>query len=303
MDVLTFLESRGIEVHKADTIRRDKHISRTGEWVQMVCPICGTDHLWLGYNVEKHYFNCFNHGYSPVSALLRAWFPMENTRLLMDALDVNLPPTRRKAESSGKYDPPSPMYSIMEVERHREYIRGRGLDPQIVNDKWGVRAITVNGEWRYRSRLFFPVCDEQGRAVSWLTRTIEPDEEYRYINAPKDREFAPIKDYLFGEQFVKYSDPIIVCEGVFDAIRIGKNAVATMGKKITDAQIARIAKYRERAILLDNERDTQEQARRIVLDQLSAYPGITHRISLDAPDPATASDKEVGELLSFLHIA
>lgn len=302
MDILTFLQTRGIELHRADTVRRDKHISRTGEWIQMVCPICGTDHLWLGYNVEKHYFNCFNHGHASITSLLRAWFPGENTRLLMDALDINIPASRERGEVVGKYDPPAPLYPITHVARHREYVQSRGLDPKALNDKWGVRAITASGEWRYRSRLFFPVCDEEGRAVSWLTRTIEPDEEYRYINAPKDRELAPIKNYLFGEQFVKYSDPIIVCEGVFDALRIGKNAVATMGKKLTDAQIARIAKYRERAILLDNEKDTQEQARRIALDQLAAYPGITHKISLDSPDPATASDKEVGELLRFLHI-
>ena len=303
MNILTLLESRGIEVHRADTIRRDKHISRTGEWVQMVCPLCGTDHLWLGYNVEKHYFNCFNHGYSPVSVLLRAWFPRENIRLLLDSLDSPIPTKKKKAEYGGIYDPPKPLYSIMRVKRHREYIESRGLDPKEVNDKWGVRAIALDGEWRYQSRLFFPVCDERGFAVSWLTRTIDPNDEYRYLTAPKDREFAPIKDFLFGEQFCKYSEPIIVCEGVFDAMRIGRNAVATMGKKITDAQIARIAKYRERAILLDNEKDTQEQATKIAIEQLSAYPGITHKINLDAPDPATASDKEVAELLSFLHIA
>lgn len=293
-----FLRSRGISVYTSDDGKRDKHIRRG--WLQMSCPLCGSDRLWLGYNLDHDYFYCYSHGYAPKWSLFRTWFPNERPEDLLKLINPTIPLDEIPVPS-GRYLPPVPTKPFAKCRFHTDYLRSRGLNPNELEQKWGVMALDYESEWRYRNRIFFPVTDERGRGVSWLTRTIDPDCTYRYLTAPKDRETVPIKSLLYGEQFLSHFEPVIVCEGVFDALRIGRNAVATLGKKITPSQFDRIAKYPRRIICFDSEPETQEQARALAV-RLQAFPGLTDNVCLDAPDPAEASQKEIESLLKFAEI-
>ena len=299
MDMLYFLQSRGIGAVVAGDGRRDKHVS-VG-WAQMRCPLCGGDKLWLGYHLRDDYFNCYNHGFASKWSLFRAWFPKENAEELLRLIDDAPLLPQKEAVKSGEYRPPMPQKPLGTLRFHRNYVRSRGLNPDELSEKWRVTALDWNAEWAYRNRLFFPVCDRAGKPVSWLTRTIAPDETYRYLTAPKDREAVPIKSLLYGEQFVSPFETVIVCEGVFDALRIGRNAVATLGKKITPAQFDKIARFQRRILCFDAENDTQEQAKALA-NRLQAFPGLTDNVCLDAPDPAEASQKEIETLLKFAEL-
>ena len=294
-----FLRERGILVYTADEGKRDKHI-RHG-WLQMVCPLCGSDRLWLGYNQDKGYFYCYNHGYASKWQLFRAWFPQERPEALLEQIDAPLD-YEEKPPVSGRYLPPGPVKPLAKCPFHAGYLRGRGLNPEELAKKWGVGALDVDAPWFYRNRLFFPVYNERGRAVSWLTRTIVSDCACRYLTAPQDRESAPIKSLLYGEHFLSHFETVIVCEGVFDSLRIGRNAVATFGKSITDAQFDKITKYPRRIICFDGEPETQEQAKRLAI-RLQAFPGLTDNVCLDAPDPGSAPPHEIEALLKFAELA
>lgn len=298
MDMLSFLRSRDIGVYLPEDGARDKHISRTGEWAQMKCPICGGDHLWLGYNLERDYFNCYNHGSASKYDLFRAWFPSENARDLLkglDSLDVTI---TIKEKPTGAYLPPLPHRPLAFSLSHFAYLKGRGFDPVTCEEKWGIKALWGDVEPRHRNRLFIPVYDEAGRPGSWQTRAIHDDGTPRYLTAPKNREAVPIKHLLYGEQFVNKFSTIIVTEGVFDAIAVGTNAVATFGKKITNEQFMKISQYKRRIICFDGERDTKAQARELARS-LSEFSGLTGCFYLDAPDPATAPKEEIDRLLGY----
>ena len=299
MDMLSFLRSRGITWYGTQDAHHDKHIT-TG-WAQMKCPLCGGDKLWLGYHLQKGYFNCYNHGFASKWQLFRAWFPNENSGELLRCIDGCAAVFEEKEEKSGQYAPPLPQKSLLSCPFHVDYVRSRGLDPHWLQNRWGVRALDYAQEWQYRNRLFFPVCDQNGKSASWLTRTIVPQETYRYLTAPKDRELVPIKSLLYGEQFVSPFDTVIVCEGVFDALRIGRNAVATLGKKVTSAQFDKIARFQRRILCFDSEKETQEQAKALAV-RLQAFPGLTDNVCLDAPDPADAPEREIEALLKFAEI-
>lgn len=263
----------------------------------MVCPVCGTDHLWLGYNTEKDFFHCYNHGHATKYELFRAWFPHRDIRELFDLLDVVFDEAEvEKEEEKGTFDPPRPVLPLLGFKRHCAYIRGRGLDPERMSSLWGWGAIPADGERPYQDRLYFPVFNKDGLPVSWQTRTILQNEPNRYLTAPKRREAEPIKTLLYGEHLANPFKTLIVCEGVFDAAAIGPNAVATLGKSLTQAQRVRIARYPRVIICFDSEPETQEQAKELA-QHLSGLCGQCRNIELDAPDPATAPKSEIDCLL------
>ena len=299
MDMLTFLKDRGIDIYEYGSAR-DKHITKG--WAQMKCPVCGSERLWLGYNLDKHYFMCYNHGHANIYALFRAWFPDENIKQLLHSIDredsasVSQPPADKPA---GTFRPPQWILPLTASPEHCEYLQNRGLNPDVLSQVWKVSAILGCPERQYTNRVFVPVHDCTGKCVSWLARSIDPTNKYRYLSAPPSRELTPLKTLLYGEQFMTMYKPVIVTEGVFDALRIGRNAVATFGKKITREQFDRIRKYRRRIICFDNEPETQEQAREL-MRALSVYPGVTDNVCLDAPDPGSAPQEEIDKLLEYI---
>lgn len=303
MDMVSFLNYKGIRCYEHGE-HRDKHLSQG--WTQFVCPICGGAHLWLGYNKAKDFFYCYNHGYSKKSTILKAWFPTESVRDLLSQIDA---PTnvsqsgkrRRIVDPDRICVPPRNIISLMDSPSHMQYICERGLDPICLSKVWRISAIGSTNEYQYRNRVFIPVYNHQRSFVSWVTRTIDPSNKYRYLAAPPKNEVEPLKTLLYGEQFVSPCDAVVVTEGVFDALRIGRNAVATFGKKVTSEQFLKISRYAHRIICFDNEKDTQEQARAL-MRALSVYPGKTDNICLDAPDPGSATQEEVNELLQYINI-
>lgn len=296
MDMLSLLRSCGIKFYRAEDGIQDKHIRKNSSWVQMVCPVCGTDHLWLGYDTEKDYFNCFNHGHATAYELFREWFPDRNPREFLDLLDKAPHEEVEELIKTGSYKPPVPVCPLLDFKRHCAYVKGRGLDPEEMAHRWEWGAIPINGEQQYRDRLFFPVHNRDGVPVSWQTRTILQNQTIRYLTAPKDREAESIKSLLYGEHLVDPYKTVIICEGVFDAVSVGVNAVATFGKKLTQAQRLRIAWYPKRIICFDDEKDTKEQARELAA-LLEPMGGKTDCVFLDAHDPATAPRHEIDALL------
>ena len=120
--------------------------------------------------------------------------------------------------------------------------------------------------------------------------------------ADKKSESVPIKSLLYGANHVTHFDTIIITEGVFDMLKLNSLnnncAVATFGKKLSPDQLYSISQYSVRIFCFDNEPDTQRQAQEYCR-QLSVYPGVTHNVCLDAPDPATAPQHEIDSLLRF----
>ena len=299
MDMLTFLKDRGIDIYEYGSAR-DKHITKG--WAQMKCPICGSDRLWLGYNLDKHYFVCYNHGHANIYSLFRAWFPDENTKQLLQTIDkddtVALPSSEINVPT-GTLKPPQWIIPLSSSPDHCEYLRNRGLNPDVLEQVWKISAICGCPARQFMNRIFVPVHNSEGKCVSWLTRSIDPENKYRYIAASPSRETTPLKTLLYGEQFMTMYKSVIVTEGVFDALRIGRNAVATFGKKITKEQFDRIRKYRRRIICFDGETETQIQAKEL-MRALSIYPGVTDNVCLDAPDPGSAPQEEIDKLLEYI---
>ncbi|MDR2170546.1 MAG: hypothetical protein LBP59_10425 [Planctomycetaceae bacterium] len=280
------LRSRGVLF--LDTSSRDKHV-RAG-WLQLQCPFCGTGKWHLGYNESLNYFNCYACGWHSAYDVLRELFPCDDIRLLLSQLGVIR--LQRAAAIDKRLVIPEGVGGLLPA--HCDYLTSRSIDIEFVL-RYGVGGIGHDPVRPYMQwRLFIPVYDVRGNIVTWTTRAVGKSIP-AYLSASKEQELVSIKSMLYGEHLVTYYDVVFIVEGVFDAWRIGSQALATFGKSVTVEQKRKIARYAKRIICFDNEPDTQEQAKKLC-KELSLFPGTTVNVCLDAPDPADATDNEIKRL-------
>lgn len=143
---------------------------------------------------------------------------------------------------------------------------------------------------RFRGRLMFPICDEQGRVIGFSGRILTGDEKTaKYVNSPETPIFIKSKVF-FGLH--KSKRPIldagyaIICEGQLDLIACFmagvQNIVAPQGTAFT-ADHARILKrYVDEVVLcFDSDNAGQNAAVRSLDHMLAA--GLAVRVATIPP--------------------
>jgi DNA primase len=162
---------------------------------------------------------------------------------------------------------------------------------------------------RFRGRLMFPICDEQGRVVGFSGRVLSGDEKVaKYVNSPETPIFLKSK-LFFGLDKTKRAlldaGHAIVCEGQLDLIACYmagvQNIVAPQGTAFT-AEHARILKrYVDEVILCFDSDAAGQKATVRALDSLLAS-GLAVRVaSVPAPhDPDSFIKASGGEAFRAL---
>jgi hypothetical protein len=175
---------------------------------------------------------------------------------------------------------------------HKRYLENRGFEPDELVRLWGIQGIDQTGghlAWR----IFIPI-HYRGEVVSWTTRTISDKVEPRYRSAPPECEKIHHKDILYGAD--KAGHAAVIVEGPIDVWAIGPGAVCTFGLSVTQAQIAKIAKYPTRVILFDSEPEAQRAAAKLARE-LEGKPGETMRVQLEmSADPGSSNPEEIKQL-------
>ncbi|MBU6401875.1 MAG: DNA primase [Verrucomicrobia bacterium] len=139
---------------------------------------------------------------------------------------------------------------------------------------------------RFRGRLMFPICDEQGRVIGFSGRILaEEVKAAKYVNSPETPIFAKRK-VCFGldksKRAILDSGFAVVCEGQLDLITCFmagvKNIVAPQGTALT-ADHARILKrYVDEVVLcFDSDLAGQNAAVRALDDLLAS--GLAIRVA------------------------
>jgi DNA primase len=140
---------------------------------------------------------------------------------------------------------------------------------------------------RFRGRLMFPICDEQGRVIGFSGRILTGDEKTaKYVNSPETPIFTKSKVF-FGldksKRAVLEAGYAIVCEGQLDLIACFmagvQNVVAPQGTAFT-ADHARILKrYVEEVVLCFDSDEAGQNATVRSLDNLLAS-GLAVRVAV-----------------------
>ncbi|MBL67014.1 MAG: DNA primase [Verrucomicrobiales bacterium] len=110
---------------------------------------------------------------------------------------------------------------------------------------------------RFRGRLMFPICDEQGRVIGFSGRVLDPEAKgAKYVNSPETPLFRKGR-VIYGLDQAKRpmldAQQALLCEGQLDVIachRAGvRNAVAPQGTALTTDQCRLLRRYADEVLL------------------------------------------------------
>ena len=139
---------------------------------------------------------------------------------------------------------------------------------------------------RFRGRLIFPICDEQGRVIGFSGRILSGDEKSaKYVNSPETPIFTKGKVF-FGLDKSKRplldAESAIVCEGQLDLIACYMagvtNIVAPQGTALTPDHARILKRYVEEVVLCFDADNAGQNAAVRSLDPLLAA-GLSIRVA------------------------
>jgi len=149
------------------------------------------------------------------------------------------------------------------------------------------RPQTRNFYDRFRGRLMFPICDEQGRVIGFSGRVLSGDEKTaKYVNSPETPIFTKSKVF-FGldksKRAILDAGSAIVCEGQLDLIACFmagvQNVVAPQGTAFTDQHARIIKRYVDEVVLCFDSDEAGQNAAVRSLDHLLAS-GLAVRVAI-----------------------
>lgn len=265
----------------------ERHV-RSG-WIQFDCPYCSLDTQgwYMGYSIEGNFLNCWRCGFHPLikTLMLLTGLSYEKIKDKLDDLETEYFKTKK---AIGILVIPKGIKQLHSA--HKKYLLNRKFDWKKIEQVWSIKGIAIAS--RLSWRIWIPI-HYHGKIVSWTTRSISDNFNNRYISAGLNEESIPHKELLYGEDFVRHA--IIINEGPMDTWRIGPGAVSTFGLGFSRKQVEKIAKYPIRAICFDNEPGAQRKAK-ILINDLSVFPGETFNVILDAKDAAEESAENIKRL-------
>lgn len=242
-------------------------------WVNVNCPICrhsGARGFKGGFNTYGGYYHCWNCGGTLISnvlvELLGVRFNEIDDILQQYGGHISLRNKRNKKIVHAK-EIKLPC-DILDA-RCKRYITIRNFDPDYIEKKYNVVGSPLCGEWA--GRLIIPIYFH-GKVVSYQGRSLFSKNKckelniLRYKTLSKEMSVVDPKTILYNLQHCK-NETLILCEGSFDAWRIGDDCAATLGTSTTPAQKQLILKLFERVfIVFDPEKDAQIRAKKLAFE-------------------------------------
>ena len=140
---------------------------------------------------------------------------------------------------------------------------------------------------RFRGRLMFPICDEQGRVVAFSGRVLSGDEKTaKYVNSPETPIFTKSKVFYGldkSKRAILDAGFAIICEGQLDLIACFtagvQNIVAPQGTAFTDQHARILKRYVSEAVLCFDSDEAGQNAAVRSLDYLLAS-GMAVRVAV-----------------------
>ena len=134
-------------------------------------------------------------------------------------------------------------------------------------------------EGLYKNMIIIPTYDADGRLNYFTARSFEKEPYVKYRNPSASRDIIP------NEHLINWNIPIILCEGLFDAIAIKRNAIPLLGKNIQSSLMKKIVTSLVDKIYIALDRDAIKQALRFC-EMLLAEGKEVYLVDLQDKDPS-----------------
>ena len=208
------------------------HLTLKGNELAFYCPFCNHHKQKLQVNTETQKWHCWNcnSGGKKLTSLLKK---LDVDRKVISVIreiygDSNYNPQLEDADTKVFISLPKEFISLNETPK--------GFNPEY---KHAIHYLTQRGigmkeiikynigyckEGLYSRRVIIPSYNSDGSLNYFVSRSYYQEEKMKYKNPPIS------KNVICFESQVNWNEPIILCEGVFDAITIKRNAIPLLGK-------------------------------------------------------------------------
>jgi hypothetical protein len=271
---------------------------------RICCPFCESrvgsvdTKYHLGINILLGLFKCYRceeKGF--VTKLVSLWdrlSPGEALRVLrdhkaneisIDKLVLNHRELRPVDTFPSKIEPPE--YSEWIISDH-PYLNQRRIDTHMIHD-YGL-GVCTNG--RCKNRIIIPDFNEKGELIYWTARAMG-DEDPKYLHAPNSRSGST----LFNFWRAKNYEMIILTEGVFDAMRVGFDAVCTYGKSLKAGQRIMLLETKAKEIVIMYDADVSQSHIEEVAEEIAPFFNVSS-VTLPYGDPDSFTKEECREMIN-----
>lgn len=249
------------------------------------CPFCGRGEK-LSVNPVKRVYHCWHCDSSGTLASLLGM----NVCLSTPAAPITETVKQQKAVYPPSFDPSQimPLSCLPDDNPAVAYLRSRGFDPEELDRDFAFRycargRVFPHVPFDASNTLVIPIYSED-RFLGWQARLLYNPKEVsedvlqamgyterkengelkrppKYLTSPGLNK----KELLYNVDWAKKFDTVVVTEGVFDCIRVGRQGVATLGKLVSDYQKKMLVSlWRTVVLLLDP--DAEEAQRSLAKD-------------------------------------
>ena len=260
------------------------------------CPFCNHHKKKLQVNCQTQKWHCWvcNKGGYKIGILLRKInAPQQIITDVLKLLDDYVG-TKKQQEEVTKYDVSlprcyKPLWKKTDDPLHKNamyYLRRRNSGVKEIL-RYSIGYCSSNG---YSNRIIVPSYDADGKLNYFIARDMFPNSTMKYKNPPMS------KDTVCFELFINWNEPVILCEGVFDAIAINKNAIPLLGKFPSKTLVMRLIEKRVKKIYVALDEDAKKDA--IKLSKFLMDYGIkTYLLDMNDKDPSEIGYKNFWKMI------
>jgi len=208
------------------------YLNLKGNELAFYCPFCNHHKQKLQVNTETQKWHCWtcNSGGKKLTSLLRKLDVDKKTISIIREIygDSNYNPQNDDSDAKVFINLPKEFISLAEQPKgfnpeykHAiHYLTQRGI---------GIKEIVKYGigyckDGMYARRIIVPSYNSDGSLNYFISRSYYADEKMKYKNPPIS------KNIICLDSQINWNEPVILCEGVFDAITIRRNAIPLLGK-------------------------------------------------------------------------
>ncbi len=177
-----------------------------------------------------------------------------------------------------------------EAAQARQYLSGRGLTEETIREfkigyapdsgfvlkdrlkgdyneellresglfSWKEGAEAGNIYSKFRNRITFPICNEQGRVIAFTARTLATDEKAgpKYLNSPETAIYSKgrvLYNLDKAKDAIRKLDYAVIVEGQMDCISVYaagfKNVIASSGTAFTETQVRLLGRFSKNIVV------------------------------------------------------
>jgi DNA primase len=142
----------------------------------------------------------------------------------------------------------------------------------------------------YSNRVIIPSYDMSGKLNYFVGRDIFPESKFKYKNPQISKNIVPF------ELYINWNKPLIICEGVFDAIAIKKNAIPLLGKFLSKELVKTIITNGVKQVYIALDSDARSDA--VKLSKFFMNYGISvYLMTMDEKDPSNLGFENFWKLI------